>query len=59
MDVPINRRTNTTITRKFIISLNNYKKLIVPFNKVVTTCKKVKDQLFIFTHIKLLLKDKN
>jgi hypothetical protein len=57
-ETPLSRRPFTPITRRFVISNNTYKKkLIVPLNKVISTSKKNKEQLFIFTHLQLLFRD--
>lgn len=60
LENPNFRKILTPIVRKFIVSSNIYKnKLIVPFNKVMSSGKKNKEQLFIFTNLEIILREEN
>ena len=54
------KRTLQPIQRKLIVSITQYRKtLLLPFNKMIALAKKDKEQIFIFTHLKLHLKSHN
>jgi hypothetical protein len=57
---PSAKRPHLPICRKLIVSITQYRKtLLLPFNKIITLGKKDKDQIFIFTHLKMHLKCNN